>query len=279
MLASVNVSLIAVLAILLTAPVCIRASSCSVELDGHTYDLSSLSTKTNYYVDDATDPANWEYMMNFCQPVQTTVTVCEGMAVCKMQKIHLSTYSPLGRYDNYVVAKPDNTPFKPKKAVFQITYLKGVDPNGVRRDSTMYFVCGSTDNFVMKGMEDTGMYSIYYFAITTPAACNASHHTNIIVAVASFIGLGWVLLVLMALGVFIYLAVGMVYKRLALGATGLEIIPNIDFWSRVPGLMIDGCKFITWPVTWVVSLVIKHGGGGGQGYSAIDDNDGAMPEI
>lgn len=42
----------------------------------------------------------------------------------------------------------------------------------------------------------------------------------------------------------LYLAVGFLYKRLVVGAKGLEQIPNYTFWKDFGNLQADGCDFL-----------------------------------
>ena len=44
--------------------------------------------------------------------------------------------------------------------------------------------------------------------------------------------------------VFVYLAFGAVFLKLRRGATGVDVIPNADFWSSTLGLVKDGALFL-----------------------------------
>jgi len=39
----------------------------------------------------------------------------------------------------------------------------------------------------------------------------------------------------------------MLYKRAVLGASGIDLIPNISFWTTLPGLIKDGYLFFISP--------------------------------
>eukprot|EP00808_Paulinella_micropora_P028555 g52695.t1 len=54
---------------------------------------------------------------------------------------------------------------------------------------------------------------------------------------------GSVLLILFIPGAFLYLAIGILYKRKTQGTTGVESIPNIEFWRALPQLVKDGVQF------------------------------------
>jgi hypothetical protein len=54
---------------------------------------------------------------------------------------------------------------------------------------------------------------------------------------------GWWFVIWVVLGTSIYLGGGFLYKTKKMGTTGIESIPNIDFWREVPSLVGDGGVF------------------------------------
>ncbi len=56
---------------------------------------------------------------------------------------------------------------------------------------------------------------------------------------------GSIFLIALVVALPLYVAVGCLYKRQRMGASGMESCPNIDFWRDLPGLVGDGFKF-TW---------------------------------
>ena len=44
-----------------------------------------------------------------------------------------------------------------------------------------------------------------------------------------------------------YLLSGVLYKKAVYGSTGSDLIPNIDFWASLPGLIRDGYMFFISP--------------------------------
>eukprot|EP01139_Manchomonas_bermudensis_P004919 Amastigsp_a174465_1851.p2 type:complete len:266 gc:universal Amastigsp_a174465_1851:846-49(-) len=55
---------------------------------------------------------------------------------------------------------------------------------------------------------------------------------------------GSVLLILFFVVLVLYLVVGSAYKSLVVGAVGVEMIPNIEFWRALPDLILDGANFV-----------------------------------
>ncbi|XP_028414025.1 uncharacterized protein LOC114536938 isoform X2 [Dendronephthya gigantea] len=54
---------------------------------------------------------------------------------------------------------------------------------------------------------------------------------------------GSILVITFFVVLVIYLVSGALFMKYRRGATGKEIVPNVDFWSSIPGLVKDGCVF------------------------------------
>ncbi|KAJ9461638.1 hypothetical protein DIPPA_15423 [Diplonema papillatum] len=66
---------------------------------------------------------------------------------------------------------------------------------------------------------------------------------------------GGVFLILFFVGFFVYFAAGSAYMYKVKGETGVNVIPNVELWKGLPGLMKDGAAFLKGKVT----------GGGSEG--------------
>lgn len=58
------------------------------------------------------------------------------------------------------------------------------------------------------------------------------------------LSVGAFLIMLVALLIVIYLVFGMVIKKFVYKSSGINLIPNIDFWMDTPFLFVDGLKFV-----------------------------------
>jgi len=54
---------------------------------------------------------------------------------------------------------------------------------------------------------------------------------------------GDVFLIIFFIGGFLYVAIGVAYNYKFKGQTGVEMIPNLQFWKALPGLIKDGFTF------------------------------------
>lgn len=56
---------------------------------------------------------------------------------------------------------------------------------------------------------------------------------------------GWVFVIIVLCGLFLYFVLGIIILKFALHKEGREVVPQVEFWSALPGLVLDGIKF-TW---------------------------------
>ena len=54
---------------------------------------------------------------------------------------------------------------------------------------------------------------------------------------------GWVFVIIVLVGLFLYFTIGILILKFGMHKEGREIVPQVDFWSSLPGLVIDGMKY------------------------------------
>eukprot|EP00048_Salpingoeca_helianthica_P006783 m.102585 g.102585 ORF g.102585 m.102585 type:complete len:288 (+) comp14122_c2_seq1:35-898(+) len=54
---------------------------------------------------------------------------------------------------------------------------------------------------------------------------------------------GWILVIVLLCSLFVYFVGGMVFLKYKRQASGREMVPNVEFWSSLPGLIKDGFLF------------------------------------
>jgi hypothetical protein len=55
---------------------------------------------------------------------------------------------------------------------------------------------------------------------------------------------GSVCLIILTVAVFVYLVGGCLYNHFIKGRSGSAMIPNHTFWGNLPGLLVDGFRFV-----------------------------------
>lgn len=95
----------------------------------------------------------------------------------------------------------------------------------------------------------------YLFVLASQHGCPANKPNTIM-------GLqwGWIFIISFGVATVLYCGGGMFYKYKKLGVTGIETVPNIEFWRDYPGLVKDGVAFS-------ISKVMQCFGR--SGYSAV----------
>lgn len=75
----------------------------------------------------------------------------------------------------------------------------------------------------------------YHFMLISPYGCKMESHKGL--------SIGSVLLILFFTIAGIYFIGGIITLRILRGATGWEMLPNHDFWTKLPSLVRDGIVF------------------------------------
>merc|ERR1712072_1576330 len=80
----------------------------------------------------------------------------------------------------------------------------------------------------------------FLFVIASAHACPTSPPGDVL---GTGLNWGWFFILMFSLAMGSYCGVGMVYKYKKLGVTGIETLPNIEFWRDLPGLVKDGIAY------------------------------------
>jgi hypothetical protein len=125
-------------------------------------------------------------------------------------------------------------------------YYSGGDDG---RETTVELICDrNAETPKLVAYDDYPSFYSYRFALTTKCACPglcgdvsptpAGEEEDISGAI------GIVLIVLSVCGLVTYFVVGIIIKRVKFDKTGLEMIPNYNFWKDLPFLIKDGVLFV-----------------------------------
>lgn len=175
------------------------------------------------------------YFINFCGPTSAACTT--GSTVC-MRDPYFNNFG-CGMLDTQKWA--DSSAVKPGEGL-QVTYENGEDcnTNGQKRSSVITLQCDPNEP---EGIIDTveAKDCHYVFTFRSALACGKP--------VSGGGGAGetaaLVILILLLVAVVVYFAAGAVFQKKVKGAqTPRELIIHGDFWCALPGMVVDGCKFI-----------------------------------
>ncbi|XP_043244670.1 cation-dependent mannose-6-phosphate receptor-like [Amphibalanus amphitrite] len=157
---------------------------------------------------------------------------CDGVSVC--QKDSQGQYHNLGELGHTTMG------WDPKDKQYYISY---VGCFGVQcRTTNVSLVCQwGWVNPELKVLQQNPPGSLQYKMVLSsqcacPDGCPEEVHQHPLSA-------GGVFLVVLVVGMLFYLVVGVAYRRIVVGATGVEMIPNRRFWAGLPGLVRDGVTY------------------------------------
>ncbi|XP_041378400.1 cation-dependent mannose-6-phosphate receptor-like [Gigantopelta aegis] len=114
--------------------------------------------------------------------------------------------------------------------------------NSGPRRAVIMFTCDESATDSKPGMlileENTNKTKdcYYLFQLDHKEICDRTSST--------VLSLGSIFLIIFFSVVAVYLVVGALYMRFALGAKGMEQIPNYSFWQDFGNLQADGCNFL-----------------------------------
>jgi hypothetical protein len=110
----------------------------------------------------------------------------------------------------------------------------------------------------------------YLFGVAAKEACPTNPPGDVL---GTGLTWGWLFIILFSCVLVLYCGIGMIWKYKKLGVTGIETIPNIEFWRDYPGLIKDGIAFT---ITKVKQCLAKGGqaaqsagGSNGPSYSTV----------
>ncbi|XP_055588658.1 uncharacterized protein LOC129740995 [Uranotaenia lowii] len=219
---------------------CRKLDTCRCEYpDGRGIDLNHIVEKIESYM-FTIDPANQdEYFFHPCSDIRflppdsgTNDCGAYGYAVCRKRTTNAtSTYQRLGTTKDstfrssedgklYLVYKIDSLTI-----TFQLFCTEGTDKSFIFFES---FESKSTD----QANNETNIL------LFSPHAC------LIRIEEISSSSVGSVLLILFLIGTFTYFTIGSIVRFMYLGARGIEVVPNLEFWKDLPSLVREGVRFV-----------------------------------
>ncbi|CAH1792527.1 unnamed protein product, partial [Owenia fusiformis] len=223
-----------------------QVTSCSCETDNGLIDLSPLdSNDPNYptFYDQFDPDNNNRYSWNACSDFTEDYRAeCTDVAVC--QYTSTAEYYPLGTQTS---AKFENDPTDGLRITYSQTYL------GVERTTYVQLLCDPSATTASMDVKGEPTPTNFKMSLTSASCCPSGGPPpvtpgpsggSIVVTVVTSISVGTILLIILAVALPLYLAGGMVFKRQRMGAQGVEMVPNIEFWKSIPGLAKDGTLFV-----------------------------------
>jgi len=220
---------------------------CSFSLGGSHYDLSPLKShqQTVNYVDEK-KKAYITYIA-VCAALPVSMGSCKDSAACQTWTCNgIQCQKSMGSVST-VVAQALGGNYNGSSGV-RLSFTGGDDGRSAEID----LICdASSSSFGTVKYINENPQLHYNWQWTTKYACPTKS--------SSKLSGGSILLIMVFVLVVVYFAAGAVFMKFIRHAEGIEIVPNVHFWTAIPGLTKDGVLF-------VVSKTCRRG----SSYKAVD---------
>jgi len=217
------------------------ASTCVQTFGINKYDLSGANQKGSDY--NVKDNAGNTY---FVQPCQYTVYGCED------DMSQGSSYPTMfcqldGGLKNHslgnVLVGPSWTELSPPGTGIQVNITGG--DNG--RTGGIACSCSRTASgtSILPGSLQELPNKLYVITLVSKSCCPGAGPGNTTGGgKKGKFDFGWVFVIIVFGGLALYFIIGALFLKFGRDASGVEIIPQHDFWFSLPGLVKDGVMFI-----------------------------------
>jgi len=208
-----------------------------------TYDLSKLASKDSNY--EFIDSENTTWLLNFCQVLVNTSLIASsgcGAGDCSACQIDNSNpddpnFSCIGKLPiTYTTIEAGNVTNNTDTTKGVIAVYSGGKScqNKLPRTLTVTVLCGLGDGGLVNASEVGKSGScLYGMQFNSSKLCGGGGFD-----------IGWIFVILVVSLAFIYLVVGSIFNWKTKGASGIQMIPNYEFWMELPGLLKDGFSFL-----------------------------------
>lgn len=182
-----------------------------------------------------------------------------------------------GKFEQRIVGRFDNAIIQGSDRWKMLTYFNGDEYNhhctlNSERKANLMFTCDeSLTAPIVHVLEENSQRNDSCYYLIEIASNVLCPKTNTILPKG--VSAGSVLVILLVVAVSCYLVFGFLYRRIVVGAKGIDQVPNLPFWQNVGNLMADGCEFAfrTKPETTTNQ---RNSPGSGGGYQPVTSSPG-----
>lgn len=226
------------------ADVCVKKSACVCEFSNGTGIDISTSNESTFYAAQTYEIKKegaqillTTYYFHPCVDIlfksNTTInnTCTDPLSVCR----HVDTYEKLGNGSELFKKETTSYDFMGKTSVSQFS---------AEGDSIIYANGPSSTVVLLVCAETDGVLQIYSLVEPNKIVLTFYSKSACLKQIDSGRSVGSTLLIIFFSCIIFYLVLGICTKKFLMGATGIEVIPNLGFWSDLPNLVKDGWAFL-----------------------------------
>jgi len=215
------------------------AQSCTGTVNGHNYDFTSLAGAKDYEINTTGGANPYMVRLNVCKGIVGNMApVCKtGASGCQWWDLPKPTHvATLGMFTTMSVSLLEGE----AGSGYTLSFTGGVSVNQQPVQMEINLLCSQSAG--------VGYPTIYkstnndwQFNWQTSAGCGGGNSTP---AGKTGLSVGGILLIVFFCVLVTYLAAGVAVNKFVRHQNGLELIPNVTFWTGFGGLIKDGGRFI-----------------------------------
>ncbi|CAH1109715.1 unnamed protein product [Psylliodes chrysocephalus] len=206
---------------------CLRANPCFCQInENEKIDISRVLEEVTY-LNDTIGKTTYTFLgckdVNYTYPYPNSTTIGPGVllrGILENDTIINSTI--LGTANQIKFTKDDKN--------YLITFVNGSDTKNIQPSITL--LCDNINQPFLKLIDDLNKSLV----LSSPRVCILTEHHGM--------SGGSVFLLILFIVASIYIIGGAALLYFIRGARGVEMIPNIEFWKNLPGLVKDGAIFL-----------------------------------
>ncbi|XP_058826073.1 cation-dependent mannose-6-phosphate receptor-like [Topomyia yanbarensis] len=237
-----NVLLLALVTLLLNggrlvlagaANICNKLDACRCEYpDGSGIDLNQVVPKNGDYLETMDPKTQDRYYFHPCSNIKyldkvgTNCSTEHGYTLCRYNN-STDNYTKLGTANDSNFNTPEDGQ---KYLVFNTNSIVTTIQLLCLKHDKSYIYVEMDQNLKAESQPKLLLFSPYACTTTIEEISQSS--------------VGQVLLILFFTGTFTYFTIASIVRFVYFGARGIEVIPNLDFWKDLPGLVRDGISFL-----------------------------------
>ncbi len=210
---------------------------------GANYDLSSIAAASPFVFPNGPN----KFTFAFCKYVDGYY--CQGQPSSSLQQDNpVGCMTSYGRAENFTaeLLKEDVT------AGISLIYKGGKVCNQYGSTGYTRFNIACDSSVAATPLRIIGLSAMpdgcgIEYEIVSPAGCG-----TVVPLLVRTLGVGWIVFLAVLFVSIVYLIGGIAYKRRKYGSSGIEAVPNIDFWRAAYGV-------VSAPFIWAADLCLFHG--------------------
>merc|ERR1711937_916956 len=99
----------------------------------------------------------------------------------------------------------------------------------------------AAETLTIKDVQQQSGGNVYTISTESKHACDAKDNGD---GEASGLSFGSICLIVMLVLVVVYFVGGFLFLRFAKQREGAEAVPQLEFWKELPGLVVDGGRYV-----------------------------------